>query len=89
MQVTAAVVQVIQVLAGGKGQCGQVAERIVVVGQRALGRRFLCQAVSFSAVIPSFLPSLGLSSSVVVLFDFLRSRFLISRIMTMFSMPID
>ncbi|WP_444547611.1 hypothetical protein [Pseudomonas syringae] len=44
MQVTAAVVQVIQVLAGGKGQCGQVAERIVVVGQRALGRRFLCQA---------------------------------------------
>ena len=84
-----AVIQMIQMLTSGQGQCGQVAERIVVVGQRALGRRFLCQAVSFSAVIPSFLPSLGLSSSVVVLFDFLRSRFLISRIMTMFSMPID
>lgn len=89
MQVTAAVIQMVQVLPGGKGQRGQVAEWIVLVGQRALRRRFLCQAVSFSAVVPSFLPSLGLSSSVVVLFDFLRSRFLISRIMTMFSMPID
>ncbi|MGG5222526.1 hypothetical protein [Pseudomonas syringae pv. coryli] len=44
MQVTAAVIQVIQVLAGGKGQCGQVAEWIVVVGQRALWRRLLRQA---------------------------------------------
>ncbi|NAT57021.1 hypothetical protein CU666_00525, partial [Pseudomonas syringae pv. actinidifoliorum] len=33
VQVTAAVVQVVQVLAGGKGQRGQVAQRIVVVGQ--------------------------------------------------------
>ncbi|KPY85607.1 hypothetical protein ALO97_03510 [Pseudomonas syringae pv. tagetis] len=41
MQVTAAVIQVIQVLAGGKGQRGQVAERIVVVGQRVLGAMFL------------------------------------------------
>ncbi|RMO39065.1 hypothetical protein ALP12_01886 [Pseudomonas savastanoi pv. phaseolicola] len=34
---TAAVVQVVQVLTGGQGQRGQVAERIVLVGQRALG----------------------------------------------------
>ncbi|RMQ72911.1 hypothetical protein ALP98_200056 [Pseudomonas viridiflava] len=44
MQVTAAVIQMVQVLAGRKGQRGQVAEWIVVVGQRALERRFLCQA---------------------------------------------
>ncbi|WP_416146751.1 hypothetical protein [Pseudomonas syringae] len=44
MQVAAAVIQVVQVLAGGKGQRGQVAERIVVVGQRALGRGFFRQA---------------------------------------------
>ncbi|WP_410524760.1 hypothetical protein [Pseudomonas sp. B20] len=44
MQVTAAVIQMVQVLAGGKGQRGQVAEWIVVVGQRALRRRFLRQA---------------------------------------------
>ncbi|SOQ03914.1 hypothetical protein CFBP4215_04856 [Pseudomonas syringae pv. syringae] len=41
MQVTAAVIQMVQVLAGGKGQRGQVAEWIVVVGQRALGAMFL------------------------------------------------
>ncbi|KUR42063.1 hypothetical protein PSTA9_03783 [Pseudomonas syringae pv. tomato] len=44
VQVAAAVIQVVQVLAGGKGQRGQVAERIVVVGQRALGRGFFRQA---------------------------------------------
>ncbi|KUR38728.1 hypothetical protein PST407_04667 [Pseudomonas syringae pv. tomato] len=38
MQVAAAVIQVVQVLAGGKRQRGQVAQRIVVVGQRALWR---------------------------------------------------
>ncbi|GKS07149.1 hypothetical protein PSTH1771_19055 [Pseudomonas syringae pv. theae] len=38
VQVTTAVIQVVQVLAGGKGQRGQVAQRIVVVGQRALWR---------------------------------------------------
>jgi len=37
VQVTAAVVQVIQVLTGGQGQGGQVAERIVLVGKCALG----------------------------------------------------
>ncbi|KTC57824.1 hypothetical protein AO287_27065 [Pseudomonas savastanoi] len=41
MQVTAAVIQMVQVLAGRKGQRGQVAEWIVVVGQCALGRRLL------------------------------------------------
>ncbi|RMQ44820.1 hypothetical protein ALQ05_200318 [Pseudomonas amygdali pv. mori] len=41
VQVAAAVIQVVQVLAGGKGQCGQVAKWIVLVGQRAL-RRGLC-----------------------------------------------
>lgn len=70
MQVTAAVIQVVQVLAGGKGQRSQVAERIVLVGQRALRRGLLRRAVSFSAVIPSSLPSLGLRSSVVILSDF-------------------
>ncbi|MGN2434021.1 hypothetical protein [Pseudomonas syringae] len=38
VQVTTAVIQVVQVLAGGKRQRGQVAQRIVVVGQRALWR---------------------------------------------------
>ncbi|RMP00216.1 hypothetical protein ALQ30_200479 [Pseudomonas syringae pv. persicae] len=41
---TAAVVQVIQVLAGRKRQRGQVAERIVLVGQRALRRSFFDEA---------------------------------------------
>ena len=36
-RLTAAVVQVVQVLTGGQGQRGQVAERIVLVGQCALG----------------------------------------------------
>ncbi|WP_425327121.1 hypothetical protein [Pseudomonas syringae] len=44
MQVTAAVVQVVQVLTGGQGQRGQVAERIVLVGQRALRRSFFDEA---------------------------------------------
>ncbi|RMO46094.1 hypothetical protein ALQ40_200034 [Pseudomonas syringae] len=57
MQVTAAVIQVIQVLAGGKGQCGQVAEWIVVVVQRALWRRFLCQAAQI--VLPQVFGFVG------------------------------
>ncbi len=44
VQVAAAVVQVIQVLACRQRQCGQVAERIVFVGQGALGRRLFDQA---------------------------------------------
>jgi len=44
VQVAAAVVQVVQVLAGGQGQRGQVAQRIVVVGQSALGCGLLDQA---------------------------------------------
>ncbi|WP_455710238.1 hypothetical protein [Pseudomonas amygdali] len=37
VQVAAAVIQVVQVLAGRKRQRGQVAQWIVLVGQRALG----------------------------------------------------
>ncbi len=44
MQVTAAVIQMVQVLTGGKGQRGQVAEWIVVVGQRALRGSLLGQS---------------------------------------------
>ncbi|BCS47142.1 hypothetical protein ALP77_200051 [Pseudomonas amygdali pv. tabaci] len=44
VQVTAAVIQVVQVLAGRKGQCGQVAERVVLVGQRALRLSFFDEA---------------------------------------------
>ncbi|SOQ04598.1 hypothetical protein CFBP2118_05065 [Pseudomonas syringae pv. syringae] len=44
MQVAAAVIQVVQMLAGGQGQRGQVAKRIVLVGQRALRRGFFDEA---------------------------------------------
>ncbi len=44
MQVAAPVIEVIQVLACRKRQRGQVAERIVFVGQGALGRGLLDQA---------------------------------------------
>ncbi|RMW11249.1 hypothetical protein ALO98_200215 [Pseudomonas syringae pv. tagetis] len=37
MQVAAAVIQVVQMLAGRQGQRGQVAQWVVVAGQRALG----------------------------------------------------
>ena len=57
VQVTAAVIQVVQVLTGGKGQRGQVAEWIVVVGQRALWRRFLCQAAQI--VLPQVFGFVG------------------------------
>ncbi|PHN51081.1 hypothetical protein AO254_14650 [Pseudomonas syringae] len=63
MQVTAAVIEVIQVLAGGQGQGGQVAERIVLVGKCALGCGLFDEAAEqvvgkfqFSAVTPSFQP---------------------------------
>ncbi|PBP99045.1 hypothetical protein CCL07_18315, partial [Pseudomonas congelans] len=57
MQVAAAVIQVVQVLTGGKGQCGQVAEWSVVVGQRALVRRFLCETAQI--VLPQVFGFVG------------------------------
>ena len=51
VQVAAAVVQVIQVLASRQGQRSEVTERIVFVGQRALRRLFFYQAVTVTAEV--------------------------------------
>jgi len=54
MQVTAAVVQVIDLASIGQGRRGQVAQRVVLITQRAIGR--VCDA---NGVLPYFRLSPG------------------------------